>query len=299
MSIYCFSYSSCWHFALSISNDDGKKFSSEQKNGIISLCQASPEVFWKKFDSLILTKKKYKEICSSLFKYIHLDCPIPYLINKVYFNNLLFAVKEGVFIPQVDTEFMLQIIFQLTNIHLKKKRLKVLDLGTGCGNIAISLANYRPEWEITASDINLHALRIAKKNAIFHQVRVNFIRSNLFSKLRIRENSFDLIISNPPYVSLEEYKELPEIVKKQPKNALIASKRGLFFYFKILQKFCSIFFKGFFVLEISPFIENKIIILLKTPPFNIYRFKLFSDYSGNARVIVIWKYENKVLRLNI
>lgn len=284
-----YSYSSCWKYALFLE----KKTSFELVGSIIELCQTSPEDFWKQFEELSLTKKKYKKICSLMFKYLRLKHPIPYLTKRVTFNGLLFHIGKGIFIPQSDTEFLLEVTLWITNICFTEKEKKVLDLGTGCGNIAISLAKARPKWKITASDINLYALKKAKENALLNRTIVTFIRSNLFFKFK--KKSFDLIISNPPYVSLKEYNKLSIWTKKQPRSALIASQDGLFFYRKILLFSSSITSKGFFVFEISPFIEKKVIDLVENFFSKIYKIKTFLDYNSNARVAVVWKCENKML----
>ena len=112
----------------------------------------------------------------------------------------------------------------------------MLDIGTGCGNLVISLAKNQPNWNFLAVDINPQALAVAKKNSAIHQVKnIEFIHSDLFNHLNQGEK-FDIIVSNPPYVSVEEYKNLTRVVKMQPIEALVAENDGYFFTKKFSSK---------------------------------------------------------------
>jgi release factor glutamine methyltransferase len=99
-----------------------------------------------------------------------------------------------------------------------------LDIGTGCGNLALCLAKINPHWKITATDISQKALKIVKKNAIVHQVKnLKIVRSNLFNNLN---DKYNIIITNPPYLSEKGYNKLPFFTKQQPKKALVAKNNG-------------------------------------------------------------------------
>lgn len=100
-----------------------------------------------------------------------------------------------------------------------------MDIGTGCGNLAIGLAKFNPHGKVTAIDISQNALKIVKKNAFLHQVKnLKIICSNLFNKLKGKK--YNIIITNPPYVSQAEYKVLPFATKQQPLKALVAKNNG-------------------------------------------------------------------------
>lgn len=156
--------------------------------------------------------------------------PLQYIIGKQEFMKLNFLVTKDVLIPRPDTEILVQEVIEIAkNI----KNPVILDLCTGSGAIAVSIAKYVNNTKIYAVDISSKALDIAKKNAEFNGVRNNieFIESNLFSK--IKEQKFDIIVSNPPYIETDTIKTLPIDVQNEPHLALDGGKDGLDFYKKI------------------------------------------------------------------
>ncbi len=151
--------------------------------------------------------------------------PLAYLIGYKEFYSLKFKVNKHVLIPRIETEELVDLSL---NFLKSKSFPKILDIGTGSGNIIISIAKfYTNEAYYFASDISKDALNIAKFNAKKHRVRINFFISNLFNAIK-REPIFDLIVSNPPYVSKEEYLNLTPEVKKEPLKALVSEENGTF-----------------------------------------------------------------------
>ena len=158
--------------------------------------------------------------------------PLQYLTGEVGFCQAVIKVDQRALIPRYETELLVDIILQ--DERLKRHGLRVLDLCTGSGAIAISLAMARPDWQIEASDISTEALELAQQNAKLNQVNVVFLQSDLFMGL---SGKYDLIIANPPYVSNTEYQELSaEIRLYEPSTALLAGDDGLFFYERILRE---------------------------------------------------------------
>lgn len=158
--------------------------------------------------------------------------PLQYIINMQEFMGLKFYVNEDVLIPQPDTEVLVLNAIKYIKkqvINSKNKEIiKILDLCTGSGAIAISLKKYLNEKvEIVASDISKKALEIASKNANYHNVAINFICSNMFEQIG---EHFDLIISNPPYVKRKDIETLPKEVQKEPHIALDGGIDGLDYY---------------------------------------------------------------------
>ncbi len=249
-----------------------------------------------------ITKNEELEFISSLKK-IKEGYPLQYITHHQEFMGLDFEVNEDVLIPQPDTEVLVENTiklvlenfsknssddFQRQNVitngirgELKKNKsttnLKILDLCTGSGAIAIALKKYLPNILVFASDISEKALKIAQKNAKNNNVEVSFIKSNMFENIN---NKFDLIVSNPPYIKSSEISKLPKQVQNEPKIALDGGKDGLDFY-KIIYN------------EAPKFLNEKGIILLEIgydqglAVTNIFKnSKIIKDYAGNDRVIV-------------
>lgn len=152
--------------------------------------------------------------------------PVSYLTKRKEFFSLDFYVDSRVLIPRPETEVLVESILQA-----QKAPCRLIDIGTGSGAIAISLAVNRPEWELLATDISADALNVAEKNAVAHNCadRLNFSQGNLFQPLEALPNPrFDWIVSNPPYVSAIEYPRLPPDVRDhEPETALLAGANGL------------------------------------------------------------------------
>ncbi|MFA7421209.1 MAG: peptide chain release factor N(5)-glutamine methyltransferase [Melioribacteraceae bacterium] len=161
--------------------------------------------------------------------------PLQYILGKADFFGLQFEVDSSVLIPRPETEILVDHIIAQNKSHSK---LDVLDIGTGSGIIPIILAMNLPESNLTAIDVSSEAINLAKKNAVKHSVldRINFLNQDIFST-EFSAQSFDLIVSNPPYVALSEYLTLQkEIVDFEPKEAVTDEGDGLKFYSFIAEK---------------------------------------------------------------
>lgn len=173
--------------------------------------------------------------------------PIQYIIGYAEFMDERFKVTQDTLIPREDTAGLVE----LAKTYLKSNTTaKVLDIGTGTGIIPIMIAKSYPEAKILACDISQAALEVARTNTSSHRVRVDLIESDLFSNLDPMMR-FDLIVSNPPYISEEEIEDMDESVKRfEPSSALFAENNGLAIYQRIAR-------------ECQPFIHDKTLILLE------------------------------------
>ena len=215
-------------------------------------------------------------------KKISTGIPIQYITNNQEFMNLNFYVDENVLIPQPDTETLVEEVIN----EYKEKKCEILDLCTGSGAIAISLAKYITESNIVSSDISMKALQIAKLNAEKNLVRkkIEFIESDMFNK--IYKDDFDIIVSNPPYIKTKVIEELDKQVKNEPYIALDGGADGLKFYKIIIENaYKYIKNEGKVFLEIGYDQKNELINLFKENNHyeNIYSKK---DLGGNDRIIV-------------
>jgi release factor glutamine methyltransferase len=282
-----YSYQNCWNYFLRLLPKK-TDLNEEQTRDLITLCQATPAKFWLNFQSEVLSSSNYRQICRKIKQYQVKKIPVAYLNKEIYFYNLVFKIEKGIFIPQKDTEILLEKTIELINRHWKKqKRLKILDIGTGCGNLAICLAKTNPHWKISATDISQKALKTVSKNAIIHQVKnLKIIQSNLFKNLK---DKYNVIITNPPYISEKEYKRLPFSTKQQPKKALVATNNGYWFYEKIIQQVQQYLTKKFLlIMEIGYQQKKKILkILIREVPQA--KVEVFRDLASKERVIAIYK----------
>lgn len=208
--------------------------------------------------------------------------PLQYITGIQEFMKLNFLVTKDVLIPRPDTEILVEeVIRKAENIS----NPVILDLCTGSGAIAVSLAKYIKNVHICAIDISSKTLEIAKKNAELNGVKNNieFIESNLFDK--IKERKFDIIVSNPPYIETETIKTLSKDVQSEPKIALDGGKDGLDFYRKIADSGSKYLNRqGYICLEIgyNQRIAVRQILENKKRYVNINCIK---DLCGNDRVV--------------
>ena len=153
--------------------------------------------------------------------------PPQYIVGWAEFYELKFKVDERVLIPRPETEELVEMILTENN----NDSLKILDIGTGSGAIAISLAKARQNWSVKASDISQNALELAAENAKMNHVNLEFIQSDVMDELTDR---FDIIVSNPPYIAFDETYEMDDsVIKYEPDLALFAKNQGLAIYQKI------------------------------------------------------------------
>ncbi|MBR3655428.1 MAG: peptide chain release factor N(5)-glutamine methyltransferase [Elusimicrobia bacterium] len=206
--------------------------------------------------------------------------PVDYILGNSEFMGLTFKVNKNVLIPRPETE----LIVEQANKFIKENNFKqVLDLCTGSGAIAVSVAHYNDDVSVVASDISQKALEIAKENAVTNNVskKIEFIESNMFSN--IINKKFDIIISNPPYVTKKEYEGLERELFFEPKNAFLAGEDGLEFY-KIIADNSAGYLnhKGVLLLELNANISLQIADL-----FSDFLFvKIIKDYSGLDRILI-------------
>ncbi len=163
--------------------------------------------------------------------------PVQYIVNKQEFMGLDFYVEEGILIPRPDTEILVEKVMDIYKNTYYNKQVRLMDIGTGSGAIAVSLAKYIDKCIVTAVDISPKALDIALKNASANRLdeKIKFCLSNLFDGLGQDEyKTYDFIISNPPYIPRDEVDKLDSNVKNyEPHLALDGGEDGLDFYRKI------------------------------------------------------------------
>lgn len=224
-------------------------------------------------------EKKYLEAVEQLIKGI----PLQHITHRQEFMKMDFYVNNHVLIPRPDTEVLVEEVIQIAK---KINAKKILDLCTGSGAIAVSLAKYIEGSEVTATDISREALEIAEINAKKHQVdkQIAFLQSDLFADLP--KEKYDIIVSNPPYIKKEIIKTLDEEVQKEPYIALDGGKDGLDFYRQIIQQSYEFLkYRGYLCLEIGYDQKIDVIELIEQEEKYVGTYGK-KDLYGNDRVIV-------------
>lgn len=170
------------------------------------------------------------DFIDQIFQQLSQHIPAQYIIGHADFHSLQFAVDERVIIPRPETEELVDLVLSENS----RAGLRVLDIGTGSGAIAISLAHARADWEVVAVDISPDALTLAQENAERNKVDVQFILSDLFENV---SGTFDIIVSNPPYISPDDKDEVGlNVLSSEPHVALFAEEGGLAIYRNIIEQ---------------------------------------------------------------
>ena len=234
------------------------------------------------YDNQKLTKLQEKEYLESIER-LKQGEPIEHITHHKEFMKLNFYVDENVLIPRQDTEILVE---EVIKIAKKIKAKKILDLCTGSGAIAISLAKYLENVKLTALDISGKALDIAIANAKNNQVQdqITFVESNLFEELG--QEKYDIIVSNPPYIKREVLNTLDREVKKEPRLALDGGEDGLDFYRKIIdQAYNYLKYGGYICLEIG-YDQKEAVFKIIEDKKQYINTSCIRDLYDNDRVII-------------
>lgn len=210
--------------------------------------------------------------------------PYQQILGYTEFFGNRFFVDENVLIPRPETEELLELaISKIKNLKSKIQNLKLLDVGTGSGIIPITLKKHFPDAEISAMDISEKALEIAQKNADFHQTEIKFLQAD-YLNTNLTEK-YDVIISNPPYIGIDENTEIEDSVKGfEPNIALFSPTSDALIFYRKITKDCENHLNenGLFFLEINQKLGNETLKLFK----NFSESELVKDLSGNDRFVM-------------
>lgn len=229
----------------------------------------------------LLTTNMQEKTWHLLIEHLKINKPIQYFFGSQNFYGIDFFVNDHTLIPRPETE---ELVDWIIKNHLNQN-IKILDIGTGSGCIAISLAKFLPDAKVSAIDISLDAIEIAKKNALSHQVEVEFIHQDIL-QAKILSQTYDIIVSNPPYIrQLEKAEIKPNVLDNEPHQALFVSDHDpLIFYRKILELAkVSLTNNGVVYFEINQYLANDMLTLAKT--FLYSNIELKRDFKGNFRMM--------------
>jgi release factor glutamine methyltransferase len=224
-------------------------------------------------------------VWDSLLAQLKQEVPIQYLLGKTNFYGLDFEVNENVLIPRPETEELVEWIIKENATNDKAKKIRILDIGTGSGCIAISLAKNLPNAEVYGFDVSKKAIETAKKNAINNKVDVTFMFQDILELEQLKYN-FDIIVSNPPYVRNLEKEEIKKnVLEYEPHLALFVDDNdALIFYRKIAELAKNNFVEsGQLYFEINQYLGQEMRDLLENMDFK--NIELRKDIYDNDRMM--------------
>jgi len=201
-------------------------------------------------------------------------------------------VNQHTLIPRPETELLVDVTLDICNNDFSNQdRIDILDIGTGSGNVATALTKNKNNIWISAIDIDSEALKIAQENAVYHGVanRINFIHQDVHKKFSGNSQGFDIIVSNPPYITKQEMMVLPLDVRNfEPKIALEGGENGLDFYFCIYELASLLKENGCIVVEIGALQSEQVVDIFSNN--NLFRFiEVFKDLNEKSRIVLAKK----------
>ncbi len=224
--------------------------------------------------------------------------PIQYVFQKTQFYGFSFKVNSSVLIPRPETEELVEwIIEKIKSFELRVANSKVdnrqstikniLDIGTGSGCIAISLKKHLPTAKVTAVDISIDSLTTAKENAALNKVEIDFVQDDILnSKFLFKQNTFDVIVSNPPYVKENERDQMHQnVLAHEPHHALFVGNENPLIFYDAIADYALIHLKkdGFLFFEINEYLGAQTVDLLARKNFTA--IELRKDMQGKDRMI--------------
>lgn len=233
----------------------------------------------------IEVSNEYLNLLDESLKRLQKEEPIQYILEKTEFFGLPFFVDESTLIPRPETEELVEwILAELKTKSLDEKEISILDMGTGSGCIAISLAKHLHNAKISAIDVSNEALSVADQNAKLNKVYVDFKQLNILETEELTQN-FDVIVSNPPYVrELEKVEIKNNVLENEPETALfVPNENPLLFYNKITDLAKKHLSKnGLLFFEINQYLGTEMLSLLQQKEFT--EIELRKDLFGNDRM---------------
>lgn len=234
-----------------------------------------------------ISKEEEQQFFEALTK-LKLEEPIQYILEKTEFYGLPFKVNEHTLIPRPETEELVNWV--LSSQKLNKTQLTILDIGTGSGCIAISLAKNNSNVKVYALDVSEKALHVAKTNAVMNGVDIAFIQLDILNKdtwnLEFMNSKFDIIVSNPPYVrNLEKAEMKGNVLNNEPLLALFVDDDNPLVFYKAITEFATKYLKkeGQLFFEINQYLGKEMVQLLED--FNFENIELKKDIFGNDRML--------------
>ncbi|MEP3209688.1 MAG: peptide chain release factor N(5)-glutamine methyltransferase [Maribacter sp.] len=236
---------------------------------------------------LIISKENEEPMFEALSR-LKLNEPVQHIIGKTHFMDMEFVVNKNVLIPRPETEELVRwIVGEVAGqaFQAKSGPLKILDIGTGSGCIAISLAKHIPEAEVFALDVSEEALQVAKENAMVNKVEIELVNSDVL-ELESLDIHFDIIVSNPPYVrELEKNEMQKNVLEHEPHLALFVTNENPLLFYERITGFAlkNLKIGGRLFFEINQYLGKETERLLRDHNFS--EIEVRKDMFGNDRML--------------
>ena len=247
---------------------------------LMYMLDESTQLFSNSFSEQ-LSQENEEKYFSLIEKHIKEDVPLSHLVGFEYFYDRKFKVTKDVLSPRMETEELIYRVVEYVK-STKKNNLKILDLCTGSGIIAITLKKELSQFsiDVVASDISEEAIKVSKENAQSHDATTKFIQSDIFNNIA---DKFDIIVSNPPYIDRKDEVTMQDnVLKYDPHLALFAEEEGMYFYRKIIEQANDYLNEnGVIFFEIGYDQKDKII---KLADLNGYSAEVYKDINGRDRM---------------
>ena len=228
---------------------------------------------------------KDKDLDTAL-KELESGIPVQYIVGNTNFYGYDFKVNRNTLIPRFETELLVEKTYNYIKKYFNKDNIRILDIGTGSGCIAIAL-NKLVNSMVTAVDISNDALDVAKENNVINNTDVNFIVSDVFSNVN---DKYDVIISNPPYISYGDTEVMDIVKNNEPHLALYAKDNGLYFYDKIIKDSSKYLNDKFIMAFEIGYKQGKNITKIVNKYYKDINMSVEKDYSGRDRFVFIWNH---------
>ncbi|WP_434510966.1 peptide chain release factor N(5)-glutamine methyltransferase [Desulfitobacterium sp. AusDCA] len=204
--------------------------------------------------------------------------PLQYILNNQEFMGLSFYVDNRVLIPRADSEIIIEKLLELNGPS--KNEVKIADLCTGSGALAVAIAHYRPDAYVVGTDLSSAALEVARYNALLNHVQVDWRQGDFFEPICGEE--WDWLVTNPPYIPEEEYRKLAPEIFEEPQMALVGAENGLIFYRRLAEEAASLLKRdGKILMEIGWNQGQQVEELFRKS----FKTRIFKDYGGRDRVV--------------
>ena len=235
----------------------------------------------------ILTDHKFQtgpNFRSTILKYIlqlKKQVPIQHILGKAYFYNNVYEVNECTLIPRPETEELVQMVIDYSQ---DKQPQRVLDIGTGSGCIAISLAENRPQDTVDALEVSLSALKVAERNSSKLGIKVNFLHEDIFTYES--PHQYDVIVSNPPYVRESEKKQMnPNVLEYEPAKALFVPDNDPLIFYDRITEFARAYLHrpGALFFEVNEALAKDVAGLMKEK--GMQNITIVKDINGKNRIV--------------